>query len=48
MYRNIRNLDLPLDCQLKLFDSTIVPLLTYVCEDWCFGDLAIVENYGFS
>ena len=29
LYRKIRNLDLPIDCQLKLFDSTIVPILTY-------------------
>jgi len=44
MYRNIRNLDLPLDCQLKLFDSTIVSMLTYGCTVWGFGDLAIVEK----
>ena len=30
--------------QLKLFDSTIVPILTYGCEVWGVGDLAIVEK----
>ena len=28
----IRNLNLPIDLQLKLFDHTIIPILTYSCE----------------
>ena len=32
--RKIRNLELPIDCQLKLFDNTIIPILTYGCEVW--------------
>ena len=44
LYRKNRNLDLPLDCQLKLFYSTNVPILTYGCEVSGFGDLAIVEK----
>jgi len=32
LYRKIRNLDLSIECQLKLFDNTIVPVLTYSCE----------------
>lgn len=44
LYRKIRNLELPIDCQLKLFDSTIVPILTYGCEVWGFGDLSAIER----
>jgi len=29
-----RNLDLPIDCQLKLFDNTVLPVLLYGCENW--------------
>ena len=44
LYRKIRNLDLPIDCQLKLFDNTIVPILTYGSEVWGFGDLSSIEK----
>ena len=44
LYRKIRNLDLPIDCQLKLFDNTIVLILTYGCEIWGYGDLTIIER----
>ena len=44
IYRNIRNLDIHIDGQLKLFDSTIVSSLTHECEVWSFDDLAILEN----
>ena len=44
LYRKIRNLELPLDCQLKLFDNTIIPILTYGCEVWGFGDLSAIEK----
>ena len=36
LYKKIRILGLPIDCQLKLFDSAIVPILTYGCEVWGF------------
>ena len=29
LYTRINNLNLPIDLQLKLFDQTIVPILTY-------------------
>ena len=32
LYMRINNLDLPIDLQLKLFDSTILPIMTYGCE----------------
>ena len=44
LYRKIRNLDLSIECQLKLFDNTIVPVLTYGCELWGFGDLSAIER----
>ena len=44
LYRKNRNLDLPIDCQLKLFDNTIVPILTYGCEIWGYGYLTIIER----
>ena len=44
IYRNIPNLDIHIDGQLKLFDSTIVSILTHECEVWSFDDLAILEN----
>ena len=34
LYKRINNLNLPLDLQLKLFDSTILPIMTYGCEIW--------------
>lgn len=36
----VKNLFLPVDLQLKLFDHTILPILTYACEIWGY------ENYG--
>ena len=44
LYQKIRNLELPIDCQLKLFDSMILPILTYGCEVWGFGDLSVIEK----
>jgi len=44
LYTNIRNLYLPVDCQLKLFDNTVVPILLYACEVWGYGDLHLIEK----
>lgn len=44
LYQKTRNLDLTTECQLKLFDHTILPILTYGSEIWCFGDLTMVEK----
>ena len=30
----INNMDIPIDLQLKLFDHTVLPILTYACEVW--------------
>ena len=34
LFVRIRNLDLPFDLQLKLFDHTVLPILTYASEVW--------------
>jgi hypothetical protein len=44
LYTRIFNLDLPLDIQLKLFDQTILPILTYNCEIWGFENLDMLEK----
>ena len=38
------NLDLPIDLQIKLFDNTIVPILTYGCEVFGYENLGILEG----
>ena len=45
LYKKIQNLDLPNDCQLKLFDNTIVSILTYGCEVWGYGHLKMMHAY---
>ena len=37
-------LNLSIDCHLKLFDQTILPILTYACEIWGFEKLHLIEN----
>ena len=39
----IKNFDLPIDLQLKLFDNTILPILTYGCEVFGFEDCKMLE-----
>lgn len=34
---------LPVDLQLKLFDHTILPILTYACEIWGYESYGILE-----
>ena len=38
------NLDLPIDLQIKLFDNTIVPILTYGCEVFGYENLDLLEG----
>ena len=33
---------LPIDVQLQLFDSVVLPVLLYCCEIWGFENLAII------
>ncbi|MEW8548382.1 MAG: reverse transcriptase family protein, partial [Candidatus Thiodiazotropha sp.] len=44
LFMRINNLDLPLDLQLKLFDNTVVPILTYASEIWGFENVEIIER----
>ena len=39
----IANLDLPIDLQLKLFDNTILPIITYASEIWGFESCSLLE-----
>ena len=42
--RRSRQLDLPLDIQLELFDTLIMSILTYGCEVWGFENLNIIQK----
>ena len=42
--KRIVNLHLPVDCQLKVFDQTIVPILFYVSETFGFENLQPLEK----
>lgn len=44
LYKRINNLNLPLDLQLKLFDNTILPIITYGCEIWGYENLQLFER----
>jgi hypothetical protein len=44
LYTRIYNLDLPIDLQLKLFDQTILPILTYNSEIWGVENIDIIER----
>ena len=44
LYTIINNIQLPIDLTLKLFDHTIVPILTYSCEVWGFSNLDLIEQ----
>jgi hypothetical protein len=44
LYRKIRNLAIPIDVQLKLFDSLITPILVYSCEVWGFENKQGIEK----
>ena len=44
LYKRIRNLNLPIDLQIKLFDHTIAPFLLCGCEIWGYQNSQIIEN----
>ena len=46
LLKNIRLKHLPIDVQLQLFDSVVLPvgLFLYGCEIWGFEKLAIIEK----
>ena len=40
----IRNVSIPIDIQLKLFDSLILHIITYGCEVWGFEGCKLAEK----
>ena len=44
MYYKLRNLRIPIDLQLKLFDSLIAPILVYSCEILGFENKQRIEE----
>jgi hypothetical protein len=45
LFVRIYNLNLPIDLQIKLFDHTILPILTYGCEIWGFENIDAIEQF---
>ena len=39
-----RNLHLPIDLQLELFEKLVKPILLYGCEIWGFGNIDVLER----
>ena len=44
LLRRNRQLNLPLDIQLELFDSLVLPIITYGCEVWGFENINLIEK----
>ena len=44
LYKRIRNLNLPLDLQLQLFEHTVLPIALYGCEIWAYENTKIIEK----
>ncbi|MEW8548549.1 MAG: reverse transcriptase family protein, partial [Candidatus Thiodiazotropha sp.] len=44
LYKRVRNLNLPIDLQIQLFDHTILPIMLYGCEIWGFQNTKLLEN----
>jgi hypothetical protein len=44
VFKIIRQLDMPIDCQLKLFDQVIQPVLLYGSEVWGFENTVLLER----
>ena len=44
LYKRIRNLNLPIDLQLQLFEHTILPIALYGCEIWAYENTDIIEK----
>ena len=44
LFMRANNLDLPIDLQLKLFDNTVLPILTYSSEIDGYSNIDIIER----
>ena len=42
--KQIRNINIPIDLQLKLFDALVYPILMYSAEIWGFENKNIIEK----
>ena len=40
-----KKLELPIDINCELFDSLVVPILTYGCEIWGYNSLDLIESF---
>jgi folylpolyglutamate synthase/dihydropteroate synthase len=43
VYKKIRNISIPVDLQLKLFESLVSPILVYASEVWSFENKESIE-----
>ena len=41
----IRNVNIPIDLQLKLFDCLITPILLYSSEIWSYENIEVIERF---
>ena len=44
LYKQICNINIPIDLQLKLFDALVYPILTYSADIWGFENKNIIEK----
>lgn len=44
LFMRANNLELPLDLQVKLFDNTVLPILTYGSEVWGYETIDLIER----
>ena len=44
LFRKIQNISIPIDLQLKLFDSLVTPILLYSAEVWGFENNGNIEK----
>ena len=42
LYKQICNINIPIDLQLKLFDALVYPILTYSADIWGFENKIII------
>ena len=44
LFKKSKELDLPIDLQLELFDSLILAILLYGCEVWGYENVLILDR----
>ena len=45
LFKRIRNIDIPIDLQLYLFDHVSLPIALYGCEIWGFENSQLLKIY---